>query len=854
MYRLRVCSTSGRNKGVVYFFRWCLIVLLGLMVVSSTASAKTETELGGILWAHARDGERIGACPLEHTDVQVEISGNFAEVTVTQDFSNPFSDKINAVYTFPLPASGAVYEMEMKVAERVIRGQIFPREKAREIYEEAVAKGHVAAILDQERPNIFTQSVANIEPGKKVSITIRYYQLLTYEEDLYKFVFPTVVGPRYIPGRPLNDRGDTDQVPDGSRISPPLTPEDTRGGHDISIAVDVHAGSPLQAIRCETHEVETVRNRDGAQIRLAQRKTIPNKDFILEYSTAQSEIRDSLLTHRDGDSGYFAFILQPPTRVQSESVAPKELVFVVDVSGSMRGEPLNQVVATMRYCLKHLNPQDTFNLITFAGHTRVVFPEPVPVTDENLKTALSVLEGAEGAGGTEMMQAIRAALTPSDSQQHLRIVTFMTDGYVSNEFDILAEIKKHPQATVFPFGVGSSVNRFLLDQMAVAGRGEADYVPLRADPEPVAKKFYERIRNPILTDVKVRFKNLDVTDVLPERLPDLFDSQPIVVVGRYQKEAEGSVEIQGNSAGKPFSREFKVRLPAQQPQNAVLRRIWARQKVDNLMASDWEGVRGHTPNEQLQHQITQLGVEYCLMTQFTSFVAVEERVITEGGKSKTVQVPVELPQGVSREGVTWGSAGGIGIKAAIVPEDAVRQEFLLQHVPVEVALHYLQIRYPTLRFTPHPTMNGFYLSASKQEVLAIKRLVASTDKLPNELGRLETKDGTVLSAEAFAGLGVAARLTRAGSDSRLLLPSATDWKELDTQYRRLRTESTDSAVVSLSPIPFHKSRLTLKSVTGDISLVFKLEDGSQLVCSLSESEEDRLQELLDSVKAYLVKL
>lgn len=592
--------------------------------------------------------------PLKHTDVKAEISGFLARVTVTQEFENTASDKVEAVYVFPLPHGAAVDAMTLDVGSRTVKGVIKRREEARAIYDAARNAGKVAALLDQERPNIFTQSVANILPGEKVKVMIRYVERLKYEAGTYEFLFPMVVGPRYIPGKPGGMKlgggwsYDTDKVPDASRITPPVAKPGTRAGYDIAVEVSLDAGVPLDGIVSATHEVTLERSGSSrAVVRLKNRQEIPNKDFILRYDVAGGKIQDAVLTHRGERGGFFTLILQPPDRIQVEDVSPKELVFVLDTSGSMSGFPIEKAKEAMRLAVEAMNPQDTFNLITFAGDTHILFPEPAPATRENIRRAQEFLASRSGGGGTEMMKAIRAALDPSDSQKHIRIVCFMTDGYVGNEAEILAEIKRHPNARVFSFGIGSAVNRYLLDKMAEAGRGEVEYVSLKDDGSAAARRFHERVRNPLLTDISIDWAGLPVSDVLPAQIPDLFSAKPVVVTGRYSSPAKGAIRLRGKLAGAPVSRLIEVDLHAAEPRHDVLAALWARAKIDILL---------HEPDTR--EQITQLGLEYRLMTPFTSFVAVEETVITEGGKPRRVEVPVEIPEGVSYEGV-FGEADAI---------------------------------------------------------------------------------------------------------------------------------------------------------------------------------------------------
>ncbi|MDQ3918928.1 MAG: VIT and VWA domain-containing protein [Acidobacteriota bacterium] len=629
------------------------------------------TQTPGALAAVDPSGKQRGFCPLRHTDVRADIAGFLARVNVTQEFENPFPQKIEAVYTFPLPQSAAVDDMTLKVGDRVVKGKILRREEARAVYEAARQGGQVAGLLDQERPNIFTQSVANIAPGERVTVALSYVETLKYDGGTYEFSFPTVVGPRYVPGAPTGAPpqgggrlSDTDRVPDGSRISPRVMPEGMRAGHDISIDVALDAGLPVGELKSVSHEIEIERpSPTAARVRLKDSAAIPNKDFVLRYDVAGRKIEDALLTHRDSRGGYFTLILQPPERVTVEDVSPKELVFVLDTSGSMSGFPIEKAKETMRLALEGLNPQDTFNLITFSGDTAILFPQPVPATKENLARALKFLEWHVGEGGTEMMKAVRAALDPSDSADHVRVVCFMTDGYVGNDMEIISEVQKHPNARVFAFGIGGAVNRFLLDQMAERGRGEVEYVSLRDDGSAAARRFHERVRNPLLTDITVDWGGLPVADVYPRRVPDLFSARPVVLTGRFTRAGRGVVRIRGRMSGHVYEREIAVNLPDSQPEHDELATLWARRRVDELMGEDYAGLQRGSVREDLREAITGLGLEYRLMTQFTSFVAVEEMTVNEGGQPRRIDVPVELPEGVSPKAV--GDFGLIGFNGGV---------------------------------------------------------------------------------------------------------------------------------------------------------------------------------------------
>jgi Ca-activated chloride channel family protein len=639
-----------------------LLLLIAFSLEPSVLAAPSPGETPGSLGIVGKDGKIDGTCPLKHTDVRAGISGFLARVTVTQIFANTATQNIEAVYAFPLPQDAAVDDMTIQVGDRTVRGLIKRREDARAIYENAKRTGHVAALLDQERPNIFTQSVANILPGEQVTVTIGYVETLRYEAGSYEFVFPMVVGPRYIPGQSIGQHGggwapDTNRVPDASRITPWVAGKGTRAGHDISLELALDAGVPIQDVRSKSHDIDVDRKSPSrATVRLRDEATIPNKDFILKYDVAGAQIADAILmtpapSRSKPAGGYFTMILQPPARLPESDITPKELVFVLDTSGSMWGFPLEKAKAVVSRALDELYPGDTFNLITFSGDTHIVFPQPVFPTAENIRKAKEVLATRTGGGGTEMMKAIRAALVPSDSQDHVRVVCFLTDGYVGNDMEIVGEVQKHPNARVFAFGIGTAVNRFLLDKMAEAGRGAVEYVTLADKADEAADRFYERVRSPLLTDLYIDWGGLPVTDVYPQRLPDLFSGRPVVITGRYTQPATGTVRLKGTRAGGPFSRDVPVTFSAGTPPFEALAGFWARRRIDDLMSQDWLGLQRGTMDPKLKEQITQLGLDYRLMTQFTSFVAVEEKVVTKDGKPQRVEVPVEMPEGVSHEGV-----------------------------------------------------------------------------------------------------------------------------------------------------------------------------------------------------------
>ncbi|HLK08177.1 MAG TPA: VIT domain-containing protein [Candidatus Angelobacter sp.] len=645
-----------------------LCLLYVLIIVNPQNASAGQPQGNSQLQIIGKDGKVTGFVPLKHTGIKTEISGFVARIEVTQEFENVLPDAVEAVYVFPLPHDSAVDGMTMTVGEREIRAVIKERDEARKIYEQARNTGHTAALLDQERPNIFTQSVTNIPPNGTVQIKLSVLELLKYEAGTYEFAFPLVVGPRYIPGTPTSagDHGtmpNSDQVPDASRISPPVAgvhTDDATAGHDVSMEVNLAAGVPVGDVASTSHKIFADRTgADSYHVTLADQAVPPNKDFILKYKVAGSGISDAILTHADKTGGYFTLILQPPDRPQEKALVPRQLIFVVDTSGSMWGFPLEMAKKTVQRALDNLRKDETFNLITFSGDTRILFPEPVPATPENVAKAKEVLAGAYGSGGTEMMKAIRTALgddagadKPMEADP-IRVVCFMTDGYVGNDADIIAEIKKHSDARVFSFGIGTAVNRFLLTKMAEEGHGDVEFVTAPGEAQAAADRFYERVHSPVLTNIAIDWHGLPVTDIYPKDVRDLFSAKPIIITGKYSGSPAGKITIKGYQGTGDYSRTIPIDFSSADASNAALEKIWARHKVEDLMSQDWNGIQ--SGNSKYKADIIKVGLEHSLATQFTSFVAVEERTVVSDGKPVKVEVPVELPEGVSPLAVPGGS-------------------------------------------------------------------------------------------------------------------------------------------------------------------------------------------------------
>ncbi len=597
-------------------------------------------------------GERLIEIPLplKHTDVHAEIVGYVSTVDVTQQFENPFDTKIEAVYVFPLPEKAAVNEFVMTIGERRIRGILREREEAEAIYAEARAQGYQASLLTQQRPNIFEQKVANIEPGKRIDVNIRYFHTLSYRDGWYSFVFPTVVGPRFNPPEwsdPVTALPRMPLQPSLPGFAVQYLRPNERSGHDLGISVELDAGVAIEAIEA-SHAIDEVRTDETtATIQLANRSTIPNRDFILEFKVAGGRVKSNLLTYaepEDADAGYFTMMLYPPDDLTGLRRHPLEMVFVLDSSGSMNGLPIGQAKAAVISALDQLERGDTFQIIRFSDSASSFGDEPVAATRRNIEQAKRYVRRLNGDGGTMMIEGIRAALDFPHDPERLRFVTFLTDGYIGNEAEILSKIHASiGESRIFSFGVGSSVNRYLLERMAIIGRGAVAYLGLNDSGSDVMDDFFGRISHPALADVSIDWGDMQVSDVYPNRLPDLFVGRPVVVTGKFSGEP-GALTVQGNAGGERI--EFAIQPDGQEPDHSFLPQIWARLRIADLMDRRvWDS----DPYGELDGMIRRTALDYQLMSDYTAFVAVDASQRTSGGYGVTVVQPVPVPAGVRYE-------------------------------------------------------------------------------------------------------------------------------------------------------------------------------------------------------------
>ena len=602
----------------------------------------------GVLRARLAEGEEV-AVPLEHTNVTATIAGYIATVDVTQEYHNPFAEKIEAVYVFPLPENAAVSEFLMTIGDRRIRGIIREREEAKRIYREARSQGYVASLLTQERPNVFTQAVANIEPNHEIDINIKYFHTLAFDDGWFEFVFPMVVGPRF------NPRGTTDGIGAVAQGQAGVSGQSTevqylspgqRNGHDIGLELTIDAGVKIEQLRSVNHQIAVNRPAESrAVVRLDELDAIPNKDFVLRYKVTGNRIKTALLTHHDQRGDYFTLMLYPPEHLTNLHRVPMEMIFVLDCSGSMKGPPLQQAQQAIRHALTRMQPDDTFQIIRFSNKASQLGNKPLPATQKNVLKGLRYVQSLQGRGGTMMIEGIRAALDFPHDERRLRTVVFLTDGYIGNEAEIFAEVNRRLGASrIFSFGVGSSPNRYALNGLARIGRGAVAYLSLNDNAGEIMDAYFERVSHPALTDVTINWGNLEVSDVFPQRPPDLFAGRPIMITGRFRSATATTIEIAGNAAGE----QLRILLPVDPATSSArcpgLPQVWARHRI-----ADYARRQITEPAGDWATAIKQVALEYGLMSNFTAFVAVDSTQRTAGDHGTTVAVPVPVPEGVRYE-------------------------------------------------------------------------------------------------------------------------------------------------------------------------------------------------------------
>ncbi|MBW7989455.1 MAG: VWA domain-containing protein, partial [Planctomycetes bacterium] len=416
-----------------------------------------------------------------------------------------------------------------------------------------------------------------------------------------------------------------------------------RSGHDIAVTVDVDAGVAIEDVGCTSHVIDkTFATPENMRVKLSSLDSIPNKDFVLRYKVAGKKVKSALVTHRDKRGGFFSLMLYPPENLSYLKRAPMEMIFVLDCSGSMSGKPIAKAKEAIKRGLKKLGKDDTFQVIRFSNNASQFGPNPVPATGANIRKAIRYVDNLHGSGGTMMIEGIKAALDFAHDPGRFRLVSFMTDGYIGNEVEILAAVHKRLGASrIFSFGVGSSVNRYLLDRMAKLGKGAVAYIGLDDSSGQIVDLFYERISHPALTDINIDWGNMQVTDVYPNRVRDLFVGRPVILTGRFKGQSKTTIRVSGKVGDLTQEIAIPVNLDDSASTHSGIACVWARKRIE-ILANQ----AAYDNNPDLPGQIKQVALEYSLMSAYTAFIAVDSSRQTTGDHGVTVAVPVPVPDGV----------------------------------------------------------------------------------------------------------------------------------------------------------------------------------------------------------------
>ncbi len=582
--------------------------------------------------------------PLKGTQVDVRISGVIADVTVTQHYRNEGQRALDARYVFPGSTQAAVYAMNVRLGDRLMTARIKEKQAARIEYEAAKSAGKTSALLEQLRPNVFEMNVANILPGDDVAVELRYTELLTPTQAQYGFVFPTVVGPRYNSPQASSSKG-------GAIGSAYLKRgEASPARFDLKLTLD--APVAVKEIISSSHDIRV----DGSGTTHASVTLAPaaaerpdnNRDFILGYRLAGDRIESGLMLFRGaettGGENFFLAMVEPPKAIPGQQINPREYIFVVDISGSMHGYPLETSKVLLQNLIGSLRASDTFNVMLFSGSNRMLSPQSVPATHANIEQAMKTIREMGGSGSTEIVPALRRIAELPKNEDVSRSVIVITDGFVSVEAEVFKLVRQNlNRSNVFAFGIGSSVNRHLIEGIARAGQGEAFVVTKPAEAAAQAERLRQMIASPVLTQVKARFEGLDAYDIEPAQLPDVLGGRPVLVFGKWRGDASAArLVVEGRTASGAYRNELSA-AGREDASAAALRHLWARQRIAAL--SDQEALEGGSAQKQA---ITELGLTYSLLTQYTSFIAVDQRVRNPNpALSAEVDQPSPLPEGVS---------------------------------------------------------------------------------------------------------------------------------------------------------------------------------------------------------------
>jgi len=615
--------------------------------IFSTEIRLNDVESPSLLYKTEKTGLYL-LSPIVKTEVDLSIEGMILRGTVTQKFHNNSDSWVEGVYVFPLPENSAVDYMKLIIGDRIIEGKIKEKQQAKKIYEKAKREGKKASLVEQERPNIFTTSVANIGPGEEIDVVIRYQQDLHYENGRFSFRFPMVVGPRFIPGTTKVDGFEgtgwgvnTTDVTDAERITPPVVDPSNGKINPVEIRIDLNAGFPLAHLESKYHKIKVRDGKDNRKLIELEGDNYADKDFVLEWEPEIGKAPNAaLFTETFMGEKYILLMVMPPNKVSADKIRiPRETIFIIDTSGSMAGTSIKQAKEALLYAVDQLKPDDTFNIIEFNDRPRKYSETSVRVTEDSIDDAKKFVEYLNAGGGTVMLSALRAALENQQETSRLRQVVFMTDGAVGNEDQLFTYIKYNlGSSRLFTIGIGSAPNSYFMNKSAEFGKGIYTYIGSVGEVEDKMKDIFKKLENPFLSDIEVHW-NGEKVEAYPDKIPDLYQGQPIMLSARMMTSSAPQIMV----TGKRGSENWKVDLNLTGGSGkGGLSKLWARKKIAKYM----DRYRTEGKDENIRDLIVEMALKYHLVSKFTSLVAVDvtpSRPAEEKLEKKAV--PTNLPAG-----------------------------------------------------------------------------------------------------------------------------------------------------------------------------------------------------------------
>jgi Ca-activated chloride channel family protein len=634
---------------------WILALLLVLQALPGPVSADEATpgaaQAGSLLW---RMEQGYATATTLNTDVRMDISGLVARVKVRQEFRNEGGDWVEGIYVFPLPDKAAVDRMRLHIGDRFIEGEIREKEQAKKEYEQAKQSGRKASLVQQQRANLFTTSVANVAPGELVVVEIEYLEDIRYEDGRFSIRFPMTLTPRYIPGQALPDKqgngwsADTDQVADASLITPPQLSRSTN--HKISLTADVNAGMPLEIIASRYHPVNVSEKNGHYTVALSDQKTIMDHDFELVWQPVPSaEPRAMAFAETIDGKPYHLLMVMPPNQADAlPEQMPRETIFIVDTSGSMHGVSMSQAKRAVDLAIKALKPGDLFNVIEFDSYTTALYPHSMLASASNVANALNFVQQLQADGGTEMRPALKLALTTPAQESHLRQIIFITDGSVGYEDQMFSMIEQSlGAARLFTVGIGSAPNSLFMRKAAEAGRGSYTFISALHEVSEKMEALFRKLEHPQITDINMHWPSGVIVDSYPATVPDLYLGEPVSVKVQASNEFRrgDEVRITGNSVAGAWAADVALDAPVQSEGVGAL---WARARIGELMDQERQGGDA----EELRAGILETALTHHLVSKYTSLIAVDKTPVRPSSDPlSSEQVPNLMPYGQSANAI-----------------------------------------------------------------------------------------------------------------------------------------------------------------------------------------------------------